>query len=428
MTQLTVTSSTHLHGQVRVPGDKSISHRALILGSLADGDSHVSGFLPSGDCLATLACLRALGVGIERHDKATLTVHGRGLRGLDKPGAALNCVRSGTTMRLLTGVLAGQAFDCTLTGEPQLLRRPMGRITEPLRHMGADIDDVDGRAPLTVHGQPLHGYDHELTVASAQVKSALLLAGLYASGPTTVRQCGTARDHTEMMLSAMGANLEVNGLDVTLAPPQATPLAPLSLQVPGDFSSASFLIAAGLLVPDSEVVIEAVGVNPTRTGLLDVLREMGAQVETRNERASGGEPLADLAVHSSALQGTAVGGDRVVRMIDEFPILAVVATQAHGQTVVRDARELRVKETDRIATVVAEMTKMGARIEPQADGFTVTGPTPLHGATVDSHGDHRLGMALAIAGLIADGQTTVRDTDCIADSFPGFERTLRSLT
>jgi 3-phosphoshikimate 1-carboxyvinyltransferase len=417
-----------LCGQVRVPGDKSISHRALILGSLADGDSHVSGFLPSGDCLATLDCLRALGVEVERHDETTLTVHGRGLRGLESPGVALDCVRSGTTMRLLTGVLAGQAFDCTLTGEPQLLRRPMGRITEPLRHMGADIDDVDGHAPLTVHGQPLHGYDHKLTVASAQVKSALLLAGLYAQGSTTVRQCGPARDHTELMLSAMGASLEVDGLNVTLTPPQATPLAPLSLQVPGDFSSASFLIAAGLLVPDSEVVIEAVGVNPTRTGLLDVLCEMGARIETRNERPSGGEPLADLAVRTSVLRGAVVGGARVVRMIDEFPILAVVATQARGQTIVRDARELRVKETDRIATVVAEMTKMGARIEPQADGFTVTGPTPLHGATVASHGDHRLGMALAIAGLIADGKTTVRDTDCIADSFPGFERTLRSLT
>jgi 3-phosphoshikimate 1-carboxyvinyltransferase len=428
MTQLTVSSSSRLRGRVRVPGDKSISHRALMLGSLADGDSQVSGFLPSGDCLATLSCLRALGIEIERHDETTLTVHGRGLRGLHKPDTALNCVRSGTTMRLLTGILAGQAFDCTLTGEAQLLRRPMGRITDPLRRMGAGISDVDGRAPLVVRGRPLHACDHKLTVASAQVKSALLLAGLYADAPTVVRQCGPARDHTELLLNAMGANLDVDGLDVTITPPDGRPLAPLSLRVPGDFSSGSFLIVAGLLVPDSEIVIEGVGTNPTRTGLLDVLREMGARVETRNERQSGGEPLADLATCTSVLQGTIVGGDTVVRMIDEFPILAVAATQARGQTIVRDAGELRVKETDRIATVVQELSRMGAQIESQADGFQVTGPTPLHGAVVDSHGDHRLGMALAIAGLLADGQTTVRDADCVADSFPGFERTLRSLT
>jgi 3-phosphoshikimate 1-carboxyvinyltransferase len=303
----------------------------------------------------------------------------------------------------------------------------MRRITAPLRQMGAHIVDVDGCAPLAVSGRPLHGHDHRLTVASAQVKSALLLAGLYASGPTVVRQCGPARDHTELMFAAMGADLTIDGLDVTLAPLDGAPLSPLLLQVPGDFSSAAFLIVAGLLVAGGRVTVEAVGLNPTRTGLLDVLRQMGAQVTIENERQSGGERLADLTVEASALHGTAVGGDSVVRMIDEFPILAVAATQAQGLTTVRDARELRVKETDRIATVVQELAKMGARIEPEADGFVVVGPTPLRGANVDSHGDHRLGMALAVAGIIATGQTTVQGAGCIADSFPGFEQALRAL-
>ena len=426
MTAITVLPATNMSGRVRIPGDKSISHRALMLGSLADSDSHISGFLPSGDCLATLACLRGLGIEIERHDDTTLTVHGRGLHGLAAPSAALNCDRSGTTMRLLTGILAGQSFDSTLTGASQLMRRPMRRITEPLRQMGADVDDVDGCAPLTVHGHPLHGYDHTLAVASAQVKSALLLAGLYADGPTIIRQCGPARDHTELMLAAMGTGIGVDGLDVTLEP-VSTSLVPLDLHVPGDFSSASFMLVAGLLTPGSELAIERVGINTTRTGLLDVLREMGARVDVQNEGKSGGEPVADLIVRTSALRGMTVSGDTVVRMIDEFPIFAVAATQAQGQTVVRDARELRVKETDRIATVAQELEKMGADVAARPDGFVVYGPTPLHGAAVDSHGDHRLGMALAIAGLVARGQTTVRNADCIADSFPGFEETLQSL-
>lgn len=427
MTQLAVTRSSRLRGRVRVPGDKSISHRALMLGSLAEGQSHVSGFLPSGDCLATLRCMRALGVEIERPDETTLTVHGQGLYGLHRPGADLDCVRSGTTMRLLAGILAGQSFDCALTGEPQLLRRPMRRITNPLRQMGARIEDQEGHAPLLVHGGALRGHEHILSVASAQVKSALLLAGLYADGPTTVRQCGPARDHTELMLDAMGAEIAIEGLDVALCPPGMAPLSPLDLCVPGDVSSAAFLVVAALLVPGSEVTIEGVGTNPTRTGLLDVLREMSACIAVRNERWSGGEPIADLVVQTSTLLCTEVGGHTVVRMIDEFPVLAVAATQAEGETVVCGARELRVKETDRIATVVRELSNMGADISAQPDGFSVRGPTPLRGTTVDSHGDHRLGMALAVAGLIAEGETTIQDTACIADSFPGFGEVLRSL-
>jgi len=423
----TLSPPATLRGVARVPGDKSISHRALMLGSLAAGETHVEGFLPSGDCTATIGCMRALGVTIERHDETTLTVHGRGLNGLAAPGAPLDCVRSGTTMRLLAGLLAGQPFAATLSGDAQLLRRPMRRVTEPLRRMGAQIEDQDGHAPLHVTGSPLHGCVHELNVASAQVKSALLLAGLYADGPTVIRQCGPARDHTELMLTAMGVELTIEGLEVSIQPPGDRALSPLSLHVPGDFSSAAYLLVAAALVPGSEVTIREVGINPTRTGLLEVMGRMGAQIELLQAYDSGGEPVADLRVRATALRGTTVSGDTVVRMIDEFPVLAVAATQAEGTTVVRDAAELRVKETDRIATVVAELTKMGAQIEPQADGFFVHGPTPLHGAAVDSHGDHRLGMALVVAALVAEGESTVEGTDCIADSFPGFWDVLQEL-
>jgi 3-phosphoshikimate 1-carboxyvinyltransferase len=426
-TRWTLSPPRGLHGTARVPGDKSISHRALMLGSLAAGDSQVSGFLPSGDCTATIGCMRALGVTIDRHDETTLTVRGRGLHGLSAPGVPLNCVRSGTTMRLLAGLLAGQRFASTLTGDVQLLRRPMRRVTEPLRRMDAQIEDQDGHAPLHVTGSTLHGCVHELNVASAQVKSALLLAGLYANGPTVVRQPGPARNHTELMLAAMGAELQVDGLEVTIAPAGRASLVPLSLHVPGDFSSAAYFLVAATLVPGSEVTIEQVGVNATRTGLLDVLERMGAQVEQTARQRSGGEPVADLRIQAAPLRGTTISGDTVVRMIDEFPVLAVAATQAEGTTVVRDAAELRVKETDRIATVVSELSRMGAQIEPQADGFVVHGPTPLTGVVVDSHGDHRLGMALAVAGLIAQGETTVQGIECIADSFPGFWDVLQGL-
>jgi 3-phosphoshikimate 1-carboxyvinyltransferase len=328
-------------------------------------------------------------------------------------------------MRLLTGILAGQFFASTLTGEKQLLRRPMRRIVEPLRQMGADIRDTGGRAPLTIQGRRLKGYDHSLAIASAQVKSALLLAGLYATGTTTVCQPGPARDHTERMLAAMGTPIATHGLTVTLS---STPsLAPLSLSIPGDISSAAFLLVGAALVPDSEVLCEGVGVNSTRTGLLDVLQAMGAEITLSNEREEGNEPVADVMVRTSELQGVELGGDTVVRMIDEFPVLAVAATQAHGRTVVREARELRVKETDRIATTTAELRKLGAKVEPLPDGFIVEGPTPLRGAPVNSHGDHRLAMALIVAGLVTTGETVVQGAECIADSFPGFEAMLTQL-
>jgi 3-phosphoshikimate 1-carboxyvinyltransferase len=300
----------------------------------------------------------------------------------------------------------------------------MRRITAPLRLMGSDIVDEDGRAPLLVRGRRLCGVDYDLPVASAQVKSALLLAGLYASGPTTVRQPGPARDHTERILAAMGADVAVNGLDVTLQPPAS--LAALSLDVPGDISSATFLLAAAALVPGSELTLQGVGVNPTRTGLLDVLGAMGAGIALNNQRQQGGEPVADVTLAwTPDLRGVEVSGDTVVRMIDEFPALAVIATQARGRTIVRDAAELRVKETDRIAAVAAELRALGAHVEPRPDGFIVHGPTPLRGAQVQSHGDHRLALALSVAALITAGQTTVQDTDCIADSFPGFAETVK---
>lgn len=424
--RLRVASGSPLRGRVTVPGDKSISHRAVLLNALADGPSQVVHFLRGGDTLATLDTLRTLDVEVSWHADASLTVHGRGLHGLRAPDGTINCRNSGTTMRLLAGILAGQSFSSVLDGSQQLRRRPMRRITTPLRQMGAAIADSDGHAPLLITGRPLRGIDYPLPMPSAQVKSAVLLAGLFAQGPTTVREPGPARDHTERMLRAMGADLSTDSGVITLEP-GARRLEPLDVTVPGDLSSAAFLIVAACLVPGSEVVVEGVGVNPTRTGLLDVLRAMGARVELADERQVGAEPVADLRIASTGLRAVEVGGPTVVRMIDEFPVLAVAATQAQGMTMVRDAAELRVKETDRIARLVGELQRMGARIEERSDGFVVEGPAQLSGAVVESHGDHRLAMALAVAGLIAQGETVITSAGCIADSFPDFPRLLAHL-
>jgi 3-phosphoshikimate 1-carboxyvinyltransferase len=431
-----------LRGRSQIPGDKSVSHRALLLSSLAEGTSRVERFLPAADCRATLSAVGALGIEVRETGPTSLILEGRGLRGLQEPDDVVDCGRSGTTMRLLAGILAGQPFPSVLTGEAQLRRRPMGRIAEPLRSMGAIVLGRDGGQlpPLSILGGALHGLDYTLPVASAQVKSALLLAGLYADGPTNLRVPGPARDHTERMLAAMGARLETGdwglgtgGQRLRLEPGFA--LRPVDLMVPGDFSSSAFVLVAATLLPGSEVLIEGVGINPTRTGLLDLLLAMGADIALENERTVSGEPVADLVVRASELHGTEVGGDLVVRAIDEIPILAVAATQAQGETIVRDAAELRVKETDRIATTVQELRHLGAKIEARPDGFAVQGPTPLRsphltrgqGAAVHSHGDHRLAMALAVAGLIASGETCVKGTDCIADSFPGFSTVLTRL-
>ncbi len=457
--RMIVEKAEGLRGRVKVPGDKSISHRALLLGAIAEGTTRIRNFLPAADCLATLACVRALGVEVERLSETELIVYGRGLHGLMEPKDVLDCAGSGTTMRLLAGILAGQPFYSVLTGNEQLRRRPMGRIAEPLRQMGATVlGRDDGRLPpLTILGGDLRGIEYKLPVASAQVKSAILLAGLYADGPTVIHEPGPARDHTERMLAAMGANIEVQSSKFKVESTekssrtrprvrkaargqaseqaffrgvkvQSSKLSSLDIVVPGDISSAAYFIAAACLVPGSEVAVIGVGVNFTRTGFLDALREIGADIVVENQREVSGEPIADIVVRAGDLRGIEVRGDQVPRMIDEFPILAVVATQAQGTTVVRDAAELRVKETDRIANIAVELRELGARIEERPDGFVVEGPTPLVGTQVNGHGDHRLAMALAIAGLVAEGETAIKGAECIVDSFPGFEETLRALS
>jgi 3-phosphoshikimate 1-carboxyvinyltransferase len=423
VTTLRVRGGRPLRGVVRVPGDKSISHRALILGALGRGVTRVRGWLEGGDTLATLRVIRALGVDadIER-DGTTLAVHGGGLR---PPARALDCANSATTMRLMAGILAGQAFASELDGSVQLRRRPMRRITEPLRAMGADIADADGRAPLRIRPAALHGICYEMHLASAQVKSAVLLAGLWAEGETVVIQPGPARDHTERMLRAMGADLAIQDDVIRLRPGAA--LGALDLDVPGDFSSAAFLLMAALVTPGSDVQVQGVGLNPTRTGLLGVLGRTGADVVVESGSATGGEPSGAVRVRAGGLSGTAVAGAEVVRMIDEIPVWAVAATQAAGRTEVHDAAELRVKEVDRIAALAGELRKLGAPVEERPDGFVVEGPCRLRGAVVDGHGDHRLAMSLVVAGLIAEGETVVRGAECIADSFPGFVERLVAL-
>ncbi len=425
MADLRVTGSpgTRFQGRLRVPGDKSITHRVLMLGAIAQGVTRVQDFLDGGDCQATMGALAELGVPVERQGTAALAVHSVGQTGFRAPTLPLNCGNSGTTMRLLAGLLAGQPFDSVLDGSVQLRRRPMSRVTEPLRTMGARIQTVDGRAPLRVAGSRLTGTRHRLAVPSAQVKSALLLAGLFADGETVVQEPVPSRDHTERMLRAMGAPLtgdtgawHVRRLD--------RPLRPLELRVPGDPSSAAFPWALAA-ASGGRVRVEGVGVNPGRTGFLQALEAMGARVQVLGGTERAGEPVADVEVTGGGLRGVTLGGARIVAMIDELPVLAVVATQAEGETVVQDAGELRVKESDRIDALVAELTRLGAAIEARPDGFVVRGPCRLRGAMVDSRGDHRLAMALAVAGALADGETIIGKGDCFADSYPGFDGAMR---
>jgi 3-phosphoshikimate 1-carboxyvinyltransferase len=428
MTHLTIMGGRRLTGRCFVPGDKSISHRAVMFAALAHGVSTIRNFLDGGDCRATIAVMRGLGVQVEERSPTELVIHGRGLDGLQEPTDLLNCANSGTTIRLMTGLLAGQSFTTFLTGTPQIRRRPMGRIVKPLRQMGANIvGRQDGNyAPLGIGSATLKGFDYTLPVASAQVKSCLLLAGLYAHGLTIIRQPGPARDHTERLLAAMGAPIAVYGNTIHAERPDA-PLTPLDIDVPGDISSAAFLLVAASIVPDSRITITDVGVNPTRTGIVDALIAMGANIRYHNERIQSGEPVADIDVESADLHGTTFSGEQIVTMIDELPVLAVAASQAHGRTIITDAGELRVKETDRIASTVSELRKMGVAIEPTPDGFIVEGPTRLVGGSLESQGDHRLAMATAVAALAAHGPSTVYGAEVTADSFPGFETTLRAL-
>lgn len=413
------------HGSITVPGDKSVSHRALMLGSIATGTTNISGFLAGEDCLATLAACRAMGVGIEQPDATHVSVHGVGLHGLQAPSAALDCGNSGTAMRLLCGMLAGQAFDSTLTGDASLTGRPMRRVIQPLEAMGAEIGNRDGLPPLAIRGgRRLSGIEYRLPMASAQVKSCVLLAGLYASGRTAVFEPAVTRDHTERMLTAMG--VEISASDGWIALEGGERLSATDIAVPADLSSAAFPLLAALLSPDAEVLVENVGVNPTRTGIIDILKGMGADIRLENRRTLGAEPVADLHIRSSALQGGRVDPALVSLAIDEFPALFIAAARARGRTTFSGLAELRVKESDRIASMANGLRALGIRVEETPDGAVVHGGH-FSGGTVDSRGDHRIAMAFAIAASVADAPVTVQDVAPVDTSFPGFAGTLGSI-
>jgi 3-phosphoshikimate 1-carboxyvinyltransferase len=428
MSDMQFAAVPQLRGTLDVPGDKSISHRAVMFNAIAEGTAHITHFLPGADCLSTIACFRAMGVHIDHHGDS-VTVHGVGLRGLREPSDVLDCGNSGTTLRLLTGLLAGQAGKyAVLTGDASLRSRPQRRIIDPLRALGAQLDGRNNGAlaPLSVRGATIHGGAYELPIASAQVKSALLLAALSGDDVLTLTGRTDGRDHTELMLAGMGVDIRTNGSTVTLSPP-AHPVLPyaLSLRVPGDPSSAAFWWVAAAIHPDAEITTTGVGMNPTRIGALTVLKAMGAQITISNARTEGSEPVADVTVRSSSLQATTIRGAVIPHLIDEIPVLAVAAAMAHGQTVIGDAQELKAKETDRIATVVAALHAMGVTAEATDDGMLITGRGALNGATLASHGDHRLAMAWAVASLVATGSTTIQGTDAVDVSYPGFWRDLQ---
>jgi 3-phosphoshikimate 1-carboxyvinyltransferase len=424
---LRVQRASQINGTVRVPGDKSISHRAVMFGALAEGTTSIEGFLPGADCLSTISCFRKMGIEIEQ-DKDRVTVHGQGWYGLQEPSQHLDVGNSGTTIRLMAGILATQPFHSVMEGDESIAKRPMRRVIGPLRQMGAKIDGrKDGEyTPLSIRGGELQGISYQSPVASAQIKSAILLAGMQANGVTSVTEPHLSRDHTERMLQAFGVKLVRDGLTVSIEGGQK--LKGRAIQVPGDISSAAYMIAAVMMVPGSSLLIENVGINPSRTGILDVVDRMGGKIEPINERVVNEEPVADLLVTYSELQGIEISGDIIPRLIDEIPVIAVMATQAGGRTVIKDAEELKVKETDRIATVVSELSKLGAKIIATEDGMIIEGPTPLKGAVIDSFGDHRIGMAMAIAGLAAEGETLIENDDAILVSFPGFPDVLQSIS
>jgi 3-phosphoshikimate 1-carboxyvinyltransferase len=429
---LPLPAGRHLRGTVRVPGDKSISHRALLFGAIAEGTTRIQGLLPAEDPLSTAACLRAMGVGVSEIGAGeTVTVEGVGLDGFREPLDVLDCGNSGTTMRLMLGLLAGRVgHHFVLSGDASLRSRPMRRVAAPLAQMGAVIHGrSDGNfAPLAVQGQPLRGTTIRTPVASAQVKSAILLAGLSAAGPTTVIEPARSRDHSERMLQAFGAELEVGGpglTQVTLTPGQR--LGGQNVVVPGDISSAAFWLVAAAITPGAALTVENVGLNPSRTGILDVLEQMGARIAVLNGRDVAGEPVGDLQVSHGPLQAFTIGGELIPRLVDEIPVLAVAACAAEGTSRIRDAAELRVKETDRLTVMARQLGAMGGRIEEFEDGMTITGVTELHGAEVDSETDHRVAMSLAVAAGIARGPTTLHRPEAAGVSYPGFWDDLRRL-
>lgn len=416
-----------LRGEVTVPGDKSISHRSVMFGSIAKGTTEIHNFLEGADCLSTISCFRNMGIEIENKN-GIVTVHGNGLRGLKKPDCVLDCGNSGTTTRLISGILAPQVFDVTLTGDESIQKRPMKRIMEPLRMMGADIRSIhdNGCAPLAISGTSLHGIHYHSKVASAQVKSALLLAGLYADGETTVTEPKLSRNHTELMLRFFGADVKTSGTTATVCP--ASELYGNKIHVPGDISSSVYFVAAGLIIPNSEVLIRNVGINPTRDGMIRVCRAMGADITLLNENHEYSEPTADILIRTSNLKGTVIEGDIIPTMIDELPTIALMACFAEGTTIIRDAAELKVKESNRIAIMVQNLTAMGADVEETEDGMIIHGGKPLHGATIETKKDHRIAMTFAIAALAADGETEILDANCVDISYPEFYRDLERLT
>lgn len=417
---------SHLHGEVTIPGDKSISHRSVMFGSIAKGTTEIHNFLEGADCLSTISCFRNMGIDIENRN-GIVTVHGKGLRGLHAPNCVLDCGNSGTTTRLISGILAPQHFDVTLTGDESIQKRPMKRIMEPLSLMGADITSIrdNGCAPLSIRGRKLHGIHYHSKVASAQVKSSILLAGLYAEGETTVTEPKLSRNHTELMLSFFGADVRTSGTSATVLP--AAELYGNKILVPGDISSSVYFVAAGLIIPNSEILIRNVGINPTRDGLIRVCRAMGADIRLLNENHDYSEPTADILVRTSNLKGTIIEGDIIPTMIDELPTVALMACFAEGTTIIRDAAELKVKESNRISIMVQNLTAMGADVEETEDGMIIHGGKPLHGAMVETKKDHRIAMTFAIAALAVEGETEILDAECVDISYPQFYADLLSL-
>lgn len=415
-----------LQGELSIPGDKSISHRAVMFGALAKGTTHISNFLSGADCLATIDCFRKMGVKIEQ--KGTdVTVYGNGLHGLKQPEDMLDAGNSGTTTRLISGILAGQDFEVTLSGDESLNKRPMKRIMTPLKEMGADIESLNGNdcAPLLIRGAKLKGIHYDSPVASAQVKSCALLAGLYADGKTSVTEPILSRNHTELMLRSFGVKVESEGTTATITPPEE--MYASDIVVPGDISSATFFIVAGLITPNSCIRLKNVGINPTRDGVLRVCKDMGADVTLENIVDNGGEPTADIVVKTSKLKGTVIEGAVIPTLIDEIPVIALLAAFAEGETIIKDAAELKVKESDRIALTVDNLVKMGADAKATEDGMIIQGGKSLHGASIHCKYDHRIAMTFSIAGINADGETIIEDAECINVSYPEFYKQLSSL-
>lgn len=414
-----------LRGELTVPGDKSISHRAVMFGSLADGLTEVTNFLQGADCLSTIECFRRMGIEIENTPDKIL-IYGKGLHGLKAPDSVLDAGNSGTTTRLISGILSAQPFETMLTGDKSIQKRPMRRIMEPLSMMGADITSVNGNdcAPLRIKGSSLHGIHYHSKVASAQVKSAILLAGLYADGETKVTEPVISRDHSEIMLRYFGTDIRTEGTTACIRPHPS--LTGQHVHVPGDISSAAYFIAAGLCVPNSELLIKNVGINPTRDGILKVALAMGGSITLLNENHDG-EPTADLLVKSSKLHGITIEGDIIPTLIDELPIINIMAAAAEGTTIIKDAAELKVKESNRIDVMVENLTAMGAAITGTEDGMIIEGGRPLHGAVIDSHLDHRIAMSFSVAALLAEGETTIKGRESVNISYPSFYEDLKAL-